>query len=299
MRTALAAAIGCGLLLSGCPKAPVHEGGIELHFTKVGGATRAHHGDAGWDDDANDTRPARQTARLGAERRLANLKVRGRIDETREELKLWLPGATDVTAKKVTAAMMSRGVVELCALEPRDHLVWCDVDVAGVTPNKLASGEGCSLQAASADLLQTLSDVKRASRVVLRPVTERDGQPVHQQEALSLTGCITLTLTNSESQTDPNTRRPTIALTTDATSRKALTDVTTAHQNHTVPMLIDGVVELSPVVSGVISGGRLMLSMGGGDRVALEARAEALAAALSAGPMPELQYDRTVTIAAP
>jgi preprotein translocase subunit SecD len=70
----------------------------------------------------------------------------------------------------------------------------------------------------------------------------------------------------------------------DTTGARQLAELTRQHVGHKVAFVLDGTVKSAPIVMSPITGGRLMITMGGNPRATEEARL--LAIALKSGSLP-------------
>jgi preprotein translocase subunit SecD len=83
---------------------------------------------------------------------------------------------------------------------------------------------------------------------------------------------------------DRFTHQPIVEIDFDAAGRRRFADVTTAHVGDKLAFVIDGLVQQAPIINGPITGGSVVITLGGGDRA--EAQAAVLAAVLRSGALP-------------
>jgi preprotein translocase subunit SecD len=90
---------------------------------------------------------------------------------------------------------------------------------------------------------------------------------------------------------DANTNRPVVMLDLTRTGGQAFGELTTEIVGMKLATLLDGKIKSAPIVNGPIRGGRVSITMGGGDPARAEREAHDLAAVLSAGAMPALREE--------
>ncbi|HEX3474748.1 MAG TPA: hypothetical protein VHT91_06885 [Kofleriaceae bacterium] len=91
---------------------------------------------------------------------------------------------------------------------------------------------------------------------------------------------------NAVRSADPNTGRPVVLLEFDRAGGERFADITRRLVGHKLAAVVGGVVRSAPVINGAITGGRALITVGGGNVDRQEREADALAAVLRLGALP-------------
>jgi len=255
------------LLAVGCPHLKKPEHGLELQYAK---------------DAPASLRPV-------VEKRLAALKVKARIDEDAETLRVRLPQGADVASVKALLAV--RGELELCEELPDDARKWCEAKPPeGVTSrSEMPPREGCFLVGHDAAAVRKAAKKDVSGRVVLE---KQDGEWRTYAVPQS---CLTPGVAEASMQRTEGLPFPTVHLRFDRSGAKQFEALTTRLVGKRLVLLLDGEVQMAPVVQEPITGGAGQLTTGTSD----EATVRTLAAALQGGPLPKLTLTTERTFGPP
>jgi len=223
------------------------------------------------------------------EKRLAALEVKARIDEDDETLRLRLPEGTDVAPVK--ALMALPGKLELCEELPDDARAWCKTEpqpgVSRLTEEP--PGEGCYFEGKDEKALRDTAAKGISGRVLLQKT--RAGWRTFAAPQ----GCLAPGITEATVKASDYSPFPNVQLRFDRDGAKQFEALTTRLLRKRLLLVLDGEVQMAPVVQTPIPGGAAMITTGTGD----QSVAQVLAAALQGGPLPKLTLTKERTYGPP